>query len=201
MKKKYLLYASAFISLSIVSCSTAPSKKVIIIGKGEIIVNDHNITLKDKSGYAEQTIELKDNKEEELSVETPNGKSTIMIHGESALYILNLRVDTIVGSKQNFGKDLNNKEIITQERIKLIIDSLQKLTVGTNVTSGGNNYMILPNQVTKISSNTNAKIFGPFTKIPSTLEVDKDGNAPELYKFYTNTEIRDLIEHLVQQTK
>lgn len=157
--------------------------------------------MKDKSGYAEQTMDISDNKEVVLNVETPSGKSNVTIPNVAGIYILNLRADTLAGSKQNFGKDLNNKEIISQEKIKTIIDSLQKLTVGSNVTTEGNNFMILPNQLTKVSANIEAKVFGPFTKIPSTLEADKDGNAPEIYKFYTNTEMRDLIEHLIQQTK
>lgn len=201
MKKNYLSLITLIVCGLIVSCSNGPSKKVIIIGKGEIIVNENSITMKDKSGYAEQTMELLGNKEEVLNVETPTGKSTITIPNDAGVYILNLRVDTLAGSKQNFGKDLNNREVISQEKIKVIIDSLQKLTVGKNVSAEGNNFMILPNQLTKISSNINAKVFGPYTKIPSTLEADKDGNAPELFKFYTNTEVRDLIEHLIQQTK
>lgn len=201
MKKINLsLFTLAFCAF-IFSCSNGPSKKVIIIGKGEINVADKSIAMKDKSGYAEQTMDISDNKEVVLNVETPSGKSNVTIPNVAGIYILNLRADTLAGSKQNFGKDLNNKEIISQEKIKTIIDSLQKLTVGSNVTTEGNNFMILPNQLTKVSANIEAKVFGPFTKIPSTLEADKDGNAPEIYKFYTNTEMRDLIEHLIQQTK
>lgn len=201
MKKNYLSLITLIVSGLIVSCSNGPSKKVIIIGKGEIVVNENSITMKDKSGYAEQIMELSGNKEIVLNIETPKEKSTVTIPVDAGVFILNLRADTLAGSKQNFGKDLNNREVISQEKIKLIIDSLQNLTVGKNVNAEGNNFMILPNQFTKISSNINAKVFGPFTKIPSTLEADKDGNAPELYKFYTNTEVRDLIQHLIQQTK
>ena len=58
----------------------------------------------------------------------------------------------------------------------------------------------MPNQLVKISDNTDAKVFGPFTKIPGTIEADKDGKAPEIYKFYTNTELRELIEKLKTMT-
>jgi hypothetical protein len=60
--------------------------------------------------------------------------------------------------------------------------------------------MILPNKPTKISDNPDAKVFGPFTKIPGTLEADKNGKAPEIYKFYTNTEMRDLIANFKKMT-
>lgn len=200
MKKINPIYCCIFLCLLFAACNNVPAKRVLVIGKGEIVVNGNTVTMKDKPGYAEQTVDLTDNKEVAWSLESPNGKASVTIPAEGGLYIVNMRIDTIVGSKQNFGKDLNNKEIITQERLKLIIDSLVKLTTGTNI-SAGNNYMILPNQVSKISSNVNAKIYGPFTKIPSQLEADKDGNAPELYKFYTNTEMRELIAHLIEQTK
>jgi hypothetical protein len=45
-----------------------------------------------------------------------------------------------------------------------------------------------------------AKVFGPFTKIPATLDADKNGNAPEIYKFYTNTEMRQLINNFKKMT-
>ena len=201
MKKNYTLYCCLLLCLSFAACNNAPAKRVLIIGKGEIIVNGNTITMKDKPGYAEQTVDLSDNKETVWSLESPTGKTNVSIPAAGGLYIVNMRIDTIVGSKQNFGKELNNKEIITQERLKVIIDSLGKLTTGANVAAGGSNYMILPNQASRISSNVNAKIFGPFTKIPSTMEADKEGNVPELYKFYTNTEMRDLIAHLIEQTK
>jgi len=88
---------------------------------------------------------------------------------------------------------------MTQEELRSKIDSLTKLTKGANI-SAGHNYMLLPNQLTKISDNSEAKVFGPFTKIPGTLEADKNGKAPEIYKFYTNAEMRDLIANLKKMT-
>ena len=170
------------------------------MGRGSITANDNNITMKEGSGYAEETVELSGEKPAALNVTTPLGKTNIDIPAEKGFYILNLRQDTIVGSQQIVGKDLSSSRTITQEELKMKIDSLIKLTTGANISPGGHNYIILPKQPKKISDNAEAKVFGPFTKIPATLEADKNGKAPEIYKFYTNNEMRDLIATFKKMT-
>jgi hypothetical protein len=54
--------------------------------------------------------------------------------------------------------------------------------------------------VVKVSANKKAKVFGPFTKIPGSLDADENGKAPEVFKFYTTTEMRELIANLKKQT-
>ena len=87
-----------------------------------------------------------------------------------------------------------------QEELKGIIDSLNLLTTGANVKPENHNYMVLPNKAAKISANPKAKVYGPFTKIPGTLDADEDGKAPEIYKFYTINELREVIANLKKQT-
>ena len=36
--------------------------------------------------------------------------------------------------------------------------------------------------------------YGPYRKVSATQELGPDGKEPEIYKFYTNTEIRELVE-------
>lgn len=167
------------------------------MGRGDITATGNDIAMKDGSGYAEQTVEVTGDKAVSWNVETPAGKTTITIPEDKGFYILNLKTDTIVGAEQIMGRDLGTRTI-SQEELKVKIDSLTKLTAGANVSS--HNYFILPKQLIKISPNIEAKVFGPFNKIPSTLEADKNGNAPELYKFYTNTEMRELIANLKKQS-
>ncbi|HLL42687.1 MAG TPA: hypothetical protein VK369_06085 [Segetibacter sp.] len=186
--------------ITLLACSSSPSKKVLIMGRGAITTNGNEITMKEGSGYSEETVEVSGEKAISWNVTTPAGKTTINIPEEKGFYVLNLKTDTIVGSQQILGKDLSSGRTMTQEELKIKIDSLTKLTTGSNVSPGGPNYIILPNQVVKISSNTEAKIFGPFTKIPGTLEAGKDGKTPELYKFYTNSEMRGLIASLKKMT-
>lgn len=184
----------------LLSCNSGPDKKVLILGRGSVTANGNDVTMKDGSGYAEETIELRGSKPATLNITTPTGKNTVNIPAEKGFYILNLRNDTIVGSQQVLGTDISSNRTITQEELQLKIDSLTKLTKGENVSSSGHSYMILPDQPTKISDNEDARVFGPFTKIPGTLEADKNGKAPEIYKFYTNNEMRDLIANFKKMT-
>lgn len=181
------------------ACNTPVTKKVLIIGLGKITAQENNVTMTGTSGYTEETVEVKGDKQVSWNVTTPSGKTTVNIPDEKGFYILNLKKDTIVGSQQNMGQDLGGRTI-TQEELKVKIDSLVKLTTRANVNPSSHNYFILPNQLTKVSSNMEAKIFGPFTKIPGSLEADKDGKAPEIFKFYTNEEMRDLIARLKKNT-
>lgn len=181
------------------ACNTPVTKKILIIGRGKITAQENNITMSGASGYTEETVEVKGDKAVSWNVTTPTGKTTVNIPAENGLYILNLKTDTIVGSQQNMGQDLGGRTI-TQEELKVKIDSLVKLTKGENVSPAGHNYFILPNQLIKVSPKVEAKIFGPFTKIPGSIDADKDGKAPEIYKFYTNTEMRQLITNLKKNT-
>ncbi|WP_018616132.1 hypothetical protein [Segetibacter koreensis] len=182
------------------ACNGEANKKVLIMGRGSITANGNDVTMKEGSGYAEETVEVNGDKPVTWNVTTPTGKNTINIPADKGFYILNLRADTIVGSQQILGTDISNSRTITQEELKKKIDSLTKLTTGANITPGSHNYMILPNQSKKISDNTGARVFGPFTKIPGTLEADKSGKAPEIYKFYTNSEMRELIANFKKMT-
>jgi hypothetical protein len=121
------------------------------------------------------------------------------IPAEVGFYVLNLKKDTIVGSLQELGADLNKKDVITQEQLSGIIDSLQQLTTGANITTG-KNIIIFPNEVKKVTSNAEAKVFGPFTGIPAEIEAGKDGKAPEMYKFFTNTQLRERIANFKKAT-
>lgn len=170
------------------------------MGRGTVTANGNDITMKEGSGYTEETVDVSGDKSVTWNVTTPTGKTTINIPGEKGFYILNLRTDTIVGSQQIIGRDISSSRTITQEELKKKIDSLTRLTEGANISAANHNYIILPNQPVKISDNTEARVFGPFTKIPGTLEADKNGKAPEIYKFYTNGEMRDLIASFKKMT-
>jgi hypothetical protein len=198
MKKRNFLALCGIATL--IACGGGEAdKKLLIFGRGDINVVENNITMNDKSGSAETTIDVIGDKAVSYNVSAPSGKTTISVPEEKGFYILNLKTDTLVGSQQNIGSDLSGRTM-TQEELQGKIDSLVQLTTGKNVTPGAHNYIVLPNTVVKVSANPEAQVFGPFTKIPGTLEADKDGKAPEIYKFYTNTEVRDLIDRLKKMT-
>ena len=198
MHKYILISLIAFAGLS--ACNSEANKKVLIMGRGSITANGNDITMKDGSGYTEEKVDVSEDKPVSWSVTTPMGKTTVNIPEEKGFYILNLKTDTIVGSQQIMGTDISSSRVISQEELKKKIDSLTKLTTGTNISAGGHSYIILPGQIKKISDNMDANVFGPFTKIPGTLEADKNGKAPEIYKFYTNGEMRQLISNLKKMT-
>lgn len=199
MKKLTMLTLSATCLLA--SCGGGEvQKKVLVMGRGGIEIKANEVSLKGGSGHAEETVDVSDEKAVTWNVNTMAEKITTTIPEEKGFYILNLKKDTLVGSRQDFGKDLSSSRTITQEELKEKIDSLTKLTTGANVTLGGRSFFILPNQLVKISANSDARVFGPFKKIPGKLDADKNGKEPEIYKFYTNTEMRELIDKFKKMT-
>lgn len=169
------------------------------MGKGTIVVTEKKVNMTKGSGYAEKVIDIRDKEATTLSVETEKGKQDIAVPAEGGYYILNLKPDSIAGSVQLMGKDITNTKVMTQEELKVKIDSLAAMTSGKNINFK-TNFIVLPNQLLKISSNKDAQVFGPFRKIPAELEVGEDNKEPEIYKFYTNMEIRELIGRLKKLT-
>lgn len=169
------------------------------MGRGDIVVSENNVQMTKGTGYAEKEVLVNEKGPVAWTVETASGKQTINLPEEKGYYVLNLKTDTVVGSVQLIGKDLSNSTTITQEQLKIKIDSLVKLTTGKNVDFK-TNFFILPNQLMKISPNTDAQLFGPFKKIPAELDGGADNKDPELYKFYTNTGLRELIQNLQDMT-
>lgn len=195
MKTVRFIALSALVAFA--ACTPKVSKKVMIVAKGDITADGAKVTLKG-SGSSDKTIELSD--ETALQVDGSAGKASINIPAEAGLYLANLRPDTLVGAEQFIGTNLSSKRIISQEEIKTNIDSLKQLITGANVSAKNHNYIVLPNQAVKVSGNIKALIFGPFTGIPGSLDADENGKAPEIYKFYTNTEVRALIDNLTKLT-
>ena len=100
--------------------------------------------------------------------------------------------DTVIGSYQHVGAE-NGGPHITQDELKQKIDSLQKLVLDRNVSEANRNYFIAPGKLVKISAETKAKVFGPYTSIPGSFDA---GSVPEIYKFYTVPEERENIAKL-----
>ena len=91
-----------------------------------------------------------------------------------------------------------NGALSTPELVKKTVDSLAQLTTGSNVNAANKNYFLLPNKIIKVTTTTNAKIYGPYTTIPSGFDAT---TVPELYKFYTNKEIREIMDKLTGMVK
>ena len=168
-------------------------KKILVYASGKIEVDNtkQHITVSDGTTHHEQELDFTSGDPVNLEIRSPQGKINFSVT-DDGLYIANLKSDTVIGSMQRVGAE-GGESRITQEGLKQKLDSLQKLTSGQNVSEANKNYFIIPGKITKISSNTKGKIFGPFTTIPGSFDA---GSVPEIYKFYSMKEIREIIGNL-----
>ena len=165
-------YSSLLIVVVLIAGCSSKGKKLVVMSSGALQQAGTTITIEPGTTH------------NELTQDYPSGTTTISIKGfpaassaefsESGLYLLNLKSDTLVGSIQRFGESEGTIKI-SQDDLKKKVDSLQQLIVGQNM----------------ISANTDARIYGPYVKTPSSAE-----NGAEVYKFYTNKQMRETIDKL-----
>lgn len=198
MLKKTLLGLMPLAMLA--ACGGGPEKKVLVMAKGTIKHTENSITVTDGSGYSEVEVTLKGSDKQTIDATGPNGKVSIDVT-DPGFYVLSLRADTVVGSYQKLSADGAGGKMISQDDLKAKIDSLQKLTTGANVSAASRNFLVSTNQLVKVSENPNARIYGPFHKVPDVIEPSKDGKEVEIYKFSTNNEVRELIGKLEKMTQ
>lgn len=185
---KLLSLSSLFLLVLLNSCSSGGGKKVVVMASGKLQVNGNNITLEPGTTHNEVTLEPDG---DSIQVTAPDGNKGYAVK-EAGIYLLNLKRDTLVGSFQRTGTD-NSQQVISQDDLFNRVDSLSKLMAGSNVSEAAKNYNIPPFGITRISQNTNAQIIGPFRKIPGSFDASKEH---EIYKFYTNKEVAEIIENV-----
>ena len=186
---KIVFPAVALIFL-LASCGGGVNRKVIVYSNGTPKIEGNTITLTDRSGHSEVEMLPTD---KTITVKFPDNVTqsfTVEGEGTNGLYILNLKKDTLIGSYQPVGAEIK-QETITQENLKYRIDSLYQLMEGKNVSEAKRNFFIPPNQFKKISANDKAQVVGPFLRMPGSF-----AGTPEVYKFYTNGEVRETITRL-----
>ena len=183
--KIYKIVLISIVSFLFYSCSGG-GKKVVIMASGKIQANGTHITLEPGSTHNEETIVPDGDK---ITVTTPTGNKDFEVK-EPGLYLLNIKKDTLAGSYQKTGTD-NSQIVITQENLWERVDSLTLLMKGQGVSEAKRNFSIPPMSIAKITKNTDAQIIGPFRKIPGSFDPSKEH---EVYKFFTNKEISDIIE-------
>jgi hypothetical protein len=192
---------SGFLFVAVISLFTAckgHEKKILVYASSDIQTDNSktNITVTEGTTHHEQELDFSGSDPVTLNVTSPAGKFSLNA-GDDGLYIANLKSDTVIGSFQHVGAD-NGNATISQDALKIKLDSLQKLLTGQNVSDAHRNYFILPGKIVKITSQTQAKVFGPFTTIPGSFDA---GSVPEIYKFYSIKEIREIIDNLQKMTK
>jgi hypothetical protein len=185
------------VTVAFTAC-TGHEKRVLVYASGDIQVDDtkQHITVSDGTTHHEQELDFSGSDPVSLEVQAPSGKLTLNAT-DDGLYLLNMQHDTVIGSFQHVGAD-NGGAKITQDVLKQKLDSLEKLTRNENVSDANRNYFVVPGKIVKITSNTRAKVFGPYTPIPGSFDA---GSVPEIYKFYSLPEVREIISNLQKMTK
>jgi hypothetical protein len=173
------------------------SKKILVYASSDIKADETqtNITIGDGTTHHERELDFQGGDPVTLNMQTPTGK-TVLVAAEDGYYIANLKNDTIVGSYQHVGAG-DGESRLTQDQAKQKLDSLRKLCANENVSQANRNYFIPPGKIVKITAETKAKIFGPFTSIPGSFDA---GSVPEIYKFYSVPEVREIIGRLEKMT-
>ncbi len=182
------------VSMVLLSCGGG-GKKVLVMASGKVQAKGNTVNLEPGTGHNEVIFVPDGNS---ISVVSPSGTQDFDVT-ENGYYILNLKKDTVAGAYQKIGKEGDApQQPITQEDLKFRIDSLYQLMIAYNVADSNGQYNIPPFTIKKITNNTEAEIIGPFKPLPSSFNPALEH---EVYKFYTNKEIWELILKLHKMTK
>lgn len=184
----------ACLSLIIVlaSCSSG-HKRVYVLSHGSASIDTDNrkITASGK-GHEEKEMKLYDEGKIDFQITSQAGNATVSLP-DNGIYIINVKTDTIIGSQVNYTAPKTEVDQISEEELRIHIDSLQQILSG-NVSAEKKTFYILPNQAAKITANTEAQVITPFHRMTS-IEAKK-GEAPEVYRFYMISEARATLEKL-----
>jgi hypothetical protein len=187
----------SFCCIALASCS---NNKLVVMSKGAAKINPDAGTIISTDGAGhEQNAVLTGTKN--WTIESPAGKGSFEL-AEKGLYVVNAKNDTIIGSFQNYVSSDKAGQVVSQEMVAQKLDSLKLLIEGKNVSAANRNFYILPNQAALVTSNLDADIVGPYHKMTSA--ASKNGEAPEVYRFFSIREIRETIgklETLIQPIK
>ena len=182
------------------ACSSSGGKKVIVMSSGKMQLDEAGKTITFEPGNQHNDLEIKLSSDEKtITVKSPDGEKTYDVP-DDGLYLLNLKSDTLIGNQVNYGQS-GVPASITSEQLEHIIDSTQKLLLGQNASDESKTFFLVPNYIKKITANLNAQVLSPYQNIPYEVKMDKDGNAPEMYKFFTNNQKRESLEELLERLR
>jgi hypothetical protein len=197
---KCTLFSTMFAVICFAACSPGVAKKVKVMSSGKIQVDEAAKTVTFTPGTQHNEADLTfTEKDKSVTVKTPDGDQSFEIP-DNGVYLLNLKTDTLIGNMVNFGSGGQPTSIST-EQLEHIIDSTQKLINGQNASDENKTYFILPKTIKKLTNNLNAQLINPYNNIPYKVEADKDGKAPEIYKFFTAKQKRESLNELLERMK
>jgi len=197
---KCTLFSTMFAVIFFAACSPGVQKKVKVMSSGKIQVDEatKTITLTPGTQHNEAELILSE-KDKAVTVKSPEGDNSFEVP-EAGLYLLNLKTDTLIGNMVNFGA-AGVPASISTEQLEHIIDSTQQLINGQNASDEKKTYFIVPKTIKKLTTNQNAQLINPYNNIPYKVEADKDGKAPEIYKFFTAKQKRESLNELLERMK
>ncbi len=180
------------------ACGGSHHKKVVILSNGKLTLDETKQKIKQDPGntHTEEILEFTTDKVK-LEVESAYGKKEFDLT-EDGVYLLNIKVDTLIGSVVNYGGS-QKATSISGETLDRMIDSTRQMLEGKNVSDEKKTYWIVPNTIKKITAATNATILGPYKKIPSEVSVDGSGKPLEVYKFFTNKQKRETLDDMLKR--
>lgn len=192
-------FAIILFALVLLTSCANHNKRIYVMSKGGANYDEASKTIaaKDGRGHEDMIITIS-SAEVALKLNGPTGEGSVNFK-ENGLYIINIKNDTIIGSKQNYVSPKLQKDMMTQDELKSKIDSLYQLTAGKNISAANHNFFIVPNQAVKITDNLDAIVVGPYYQMTTAARVD--GVEPEVYRFYSIHEIRETIMKLEGFTK
>lgn len=193
------LFSITLLAMLVLSaCSSGTDKKVVVMSSGKIQVDKDTKTITFEPGTQHNEAELSlGANDKSVTVKSSAGDKTYDVP-ENGLYLLNLKSDTLIGNLVNFGSS-GVPASITTEQLQHIVDSTRQLINGENASDERKTYFIVPNSIKKLTTNLNAQLLNPYKNIPYKVEADKEGKAPEIYKFSTNKQKRESLEELMQR--
>jgi hypothetical protein len=175
-------------------------KTLVVMSSGKMQIDKskpETISFEPGNQHNEEILTYSGDEKVTVTVKSPAGDKSYELP-DNGIYLLNLKKDTMIGSIVNFGSS-GMPTAISGEQLEHIIDSTQKLLLGQNASDANKTYFLAPASVKKISTNETAKILGPYNAIPYKVEADKDGKAPEYYKFFTNAQKRESLNDLMKR--
>jgi hypothetical protein len=180
------------------ACSSGIEKKVVIMSSGKVSVDPNTKVVTHQPGTQHNDAELTlSGSDKAVIVKSAAGEKSYELP-ENGLYLLNLQTDTLVGSLVNFGES-GASNVISNAEVDHIIDSTQQLLNGQNASDEKKTYFITPQTIKKVATSTNAQLVNPFRAIPREVTLDKDGKAPEIYKFYTRGQKQEALDELLKR--
>lgn len=194
-----LAMVTIFFAAACSSGGDGGSKKVVVFSSGKMELDATNkTTINFEPGNRHQELEIPITvNDKKITVKSSAGEKTYDVP-EGGLYLLNLKADTVIGSLVNFGASQQRTNIGADE-LQFLIDSTQKLMTGENASDAKKTYFLTPGSVKKISTNINAVLLSPYKNIPYEVTPDEKGNAPEYYKFFTNSQKREALKELIDR--